>query len=98
MALDWIRLAQEGAASSLRGNASRAIEYVKRRHRLSEPDPAIRGAVAGSFPIWGRYSMFEFPNWAAKFFADALMMEMSDIAIPPVVRHSEIRRGVVAHV
>jgi hypothetical protein len=32
--------------------------------------------------------MFEFPNWAAKFFADALMMEMTDSAIPPVARIS----------
>ena len=33
---------------------------------------AVRGAIAGSHPIWGRYSRFEFPNWAAKFFVDAV--------------------------
>ncbi len=33
---------------------------------------AVRGAIAGSYPIWGRYSRFEFPNWAAKFFVDAV--------------------------
>jgi hypothetical protein len=42
----------------------------------------VTGAVAGSSPIWGRYSMFEFPNWAAKFFADALIMDLEDTAVP----------------
>ena len=88
MALDWLRLAQQGRSPALREHASRAIAYVKRKQRLDEPDLAVRGAVAGSAPIWGRYSMFEFPNWAAKFFADALMMEITDSAIPPIARVS----------
>lgn len=33
------------------------------------------GAIPGSFPIWGRYEPFAFPNWATKFFCDALMLE-----------------------
>jgi hypothetical protein len=41
-----------------------------------------KGAIAGSAPIWGRYSMFEYPNWAAKFFADALMLKLAHINIP----------------
>ncbi|HCX34146.1 MAG TPA: hypothetical protein DHV08_11735 [Rhodocyclaceae bacterium] len=86
MALDWMRLAQEGRGRELRDNARNAIGYVKRNHRLDERDPVLRGAVAGSAPIWGRYSMFEFPNWAAKFFADALMMDLIDAPVPPLAR------------
>lgn len=97
MALDWIRLAQEGLGAGLRDHARRAIECVKRRQRLEESDPTLHGAVAGSAPLWGRYSMFEFPNWAAKFLADALMMEMADAAIPPVARRPEVRHEVAAH-
>ena len=33
--------------------------------------------------------MFEYPNWAAKFFADALMIDMTGEAIPPVANRSE---------
>jgi hypothetical protein len=44
----------------------------------------VRGGIAGSAPIWGDYSRFEYPNWAAKFFADALMMDLHDISVPPV--------------
>jgi uncharacterized protein YyaL (SSP411 family) len=77
MSLNWTRIAQETGIEALRDNARRALAYVKRNQRLTDPDPAVRGAVAGSAPIWGRYSMFEFPNWAAKFFADALMEDQA---------------------
>ena len=86
IALGWLRLAQEGRAPELRENARRGIAYVKRHQRLDDRDSVVRGAIAGSAPIWGRYAMFEFPNWAAKFFADALMMEMGDVVVPPVPR------------
>jgi hypothetical protein len=32
--------------------------------------------VSGSHPIEGRYGPYELLNWAAKFFADMLMMEL----------------------
>jgi hypothetical protein len=34
------------------------------------------GALPGSYPIWGKYEPFTFPNWATKYFADALMSEL----------------------
>ena len=84
MALCWLRLAQISGDKSYRDAAWRAIAYVKRTQRLEEADPVVQGAIPGSAPIWGAYSRFEFPNWAAKFFADALMMDMADAAVPPV--------------
>ena len=30
-----------------------------------------RGAIAGSYPVWGRYLFMRYPNWATKFFLDA---------------------------
>ncbi|MCA9150518.1 MAG: terpene cyclase/mutase family protein [Planctomycetales bacterium] len=39
--------------------------------------PEICGAVKGSEPIWGKYLRFRYPNWAAKFYADAQMGELS---------------------
>ena len=84
MALCWLRLAQICGDKSYRDAAWRAIAYVKRTQRLEDNDHVVRGAIPGSAPIWGAYSRFEFPNWAAKFFADALMMDMADVAVPPV--------------
>ncbi len=84
MSLNWTRLAQIGCAPELREHSRRAIQYLKRTQRLNDTDDAVNGGIAGSFPIWGDYSRFEYPNWAAKFFADALMMNLNDEPIPPV--------------
>lgn len=82
-AIIWIRLSRSREQAPMAAAAGKAIEYLKTNHRVEDPDPRARGGVAGSSPIWGRYSMFEYPNWAAKFFADALMMRMEQRVIPP---------------
>jgi len=60
----------------------RGLDFIKSNHHVTAKYAYQRGAIAGSAPIWGRYSMFEYPNWAAKFFADALMLKMTPINIP----------------
>lgn len=47
------------------------------------------GAIAGSWPIWGRYMRGRYPNWAAKYVCDALMelddrLEREGDAWPPL--------------
>lgn len=84
MALCWLRLAQISGDKEYRDAAWRAIAYVKHTQRLEDDDAIVRGAIPGSAPIWGAYSRFEFPNWAAKFFADALIMDMANVAVPPI--------------
>lgn len=84
MSLNWTRLAQTTGDDELRRNARSALAYLKTRQRIDYPAPEVRGGIAGSAPIWGAYSRFEYPNWAAKFFADALMMDLEDISVPPV--------------
>ena len=34
-----------------------------------------RGAIRGSFPIFGSYGQYQYLNWAAKFFVDANRLE-----------------------
>ena len=98
MSINWMRCAQEAGAVELRGKARTALSFLKRAQRLNDRDEVSRGAIAGSAPIWGAYSRFEFPNWAAKFFADALMMDHNNSAVPPVLGLSQPRRQIVAHV
>jgi hypothetical protein len=98
MSLNWTRIAQETGTAELRDHARRALAFLKRKQRLDDPDPIVRGALAGSSPIWGRYSMFEFPNWAPKFLADALMMDGADIVVPPAADAALQRGETVAHV
>jgi uncharacterized protein YyaL (SSP411 family) len=46
--------------------------------RKGRSNPAT-GGVPGSFPIWGEYIRFGFPNWAAKFYLDALLLEVCGV-------------------
>lgn len=38
-------------------------------------EKGLNGGIRGSFPVWGSYSRMNFPNWAAKFYLDALFLE-----------------------
>ena len=85
--LNWTRMIKSCGESDLHTSVDLALTFLKRNHRIKGDGSVDDGGLAGSVPIWGRYSMFEFPNWAAKFFADALMMDDGQIAIPPVVHN-----------
>ena len=54
----------------------RALDFVMERQNLHTQNPNIRGGIKGSHPIWGRYAPFTYPNWAVKFFIDALLLRM----------------------
>jgi len=71
MAIVWARLAAPARDAHLAGVCDAAVRAVAATQDSDGP-PETRGAIAGSCPIWGRYSRFEFPNWAAKFFIDAV--------------------------
>jgi len=43
--------------------------------RQVSESPNTKGAIPGSYPLWGRYEAFNFPNWATKYFADSLLLE-----------------------
>jgi hypothetical protein len=76
MCICWSRLREAAGEAGFAANIDSAIAYLKSSQRLADPADVVRGGIAGSLPIWGAYSRFEFPNWAAKFFADALMLNM----------------------
>jgi hypothetical protein len=88
MAIVWLRLVQNGRRELLDA-ADRAIGLVAGSQDLSARRPHRRGAVAGSKPLWGLYLPFRYPNWAAKFAADAYLLrlavdtgaDMSDLAV-----------------
>ena len=85
-ALNWLRLDQHTGREEFDAPVERALEYLKRNHRVSGTCAPDDGGVAGSAPIWGGYAVFKYPNWAAKFFADALMTRILGRAIPSIDR------------
>ena len=82
MSIIWQRLIHTQGIDELKLPVARGLDFIKSNHRINSNYAYQRGAIAGSAPIWGRYSMFEYPNWAAKFFADALMLKIANINIP----------------
>ncbi len=76
-ALVWLRFYQlTGDASFLLAARDRNRFLMTTQDLVSEI-PGVRGGIKGSHPIWQEYGPFEFLNWAAKFFADSLSLELS---------------------
>lgn len=72
MALIWMRLARSSGDVRFLNAAFKAIDEVKRAQTLVQANGGIRGGIPGSWPIAGEYIEFAMPNWAVKFFIDAL--------------------------
>jgi hypothetical protein len=73
----WLRLARLTGDARYREAAVRINRYLMRTQRRDSADPGVRGGIKGSQPIWGGYGPFEYLNWAAKFFADAVILEVA---------------------
>ena len=73
MALVWMDLYEIYAEEKYLAGAKTAIEIVKRGQVMKSDNPALRGGIPGSDPLWGWYNDGVMPNWAAKFFIDALL-------------------------
>ena len=69
----WLRLHQATGDARMRDAGLAAIEQAA-GHQVRTGPAEVRGALAGSFPIYGRYAPLQYPNWAAKFLADSLML------------------------
>ena len=49
------------------------LDFVRRTQIISD-DTNINGGILGSWPINGNYNSYRIPNWAGKFYIDALMI------------------------
>ncbi len=73
MGIVWLQLYRLQPAPRYLKAARKAIGFVAHTQILEGNGSEIRGGIAGSAPIWGGYERFKYPNWAAKFFVDALL-------------------------
>lgn len=82
MSVCWLRLFQLTGDRRLLNYALRMNGSLRALQGIESGNPGIRFGIKGSHPIWGGYQAFMYPNWAAKFFADALMLEGSCVERP----------------
>lgn len=75
LAIVLLRLYEGIKDQKYRDAANRINHYLKSKQELPGGDDNVYGAIAGSFPIWGKYMHFVYPNWATKFFVDSLILE-----------------------
>lgn len=73
MALVWMQLADLEPDRRFELAARRALDLVGDAQSLRQSNPGIRGGIPGSDPIWGGYMPSTLPNWATKFYLDALL-------------------------
>lgn len=78
MAIIWQRLAAEAGDRSWKAPAESAIRFNLSIQDLATADVGVRGGMPGSHPRSGGYMKNRYPNWAAKFFMDALMLRLEE--------------------
>jgi uncharacterized protein YyaL (SSP411 family) len=74
LAIVWAKMYVENGDVEFREAAVKSLRYVMARQDIYTTNKDVRGAIKGSYPIWGRYSRLTFPNWPTKFFIDAIIL------------------------
>ena len=76
LALIFQRIYQEIGDARYLDCALKINDVLKARQMKASKYPEIDGAIAGSYPFWADYLPYCFPNWAAKFFCDSLLLQI----------------------
>jgi len=81
IALVLLRLARVTGEKTYSEVAQSLLKRLAQLQDLSDRHPESYGAIAGSQPLWGGYGPFNYLNWAAKFFMDALLLHESNVDV-----------------
>ncbi len=84
MALNWLRFSESGVTQEFNDHAVRANRYVMSLQDRIHMNDGIRGGIKGSHPVGGEYMQYRYPNWATKFFMDALLLEAQTVPGAPI--------------
>ena len=78
MAIVWFLLGRARQDLRLTNCALKACDWLLLRQEPPTSPPHRRGALAGSWPIWGNYISMAYPNWSAKFLMEALQLYIQE--------------------
>lgn len=74
IAIVCLRLNQLSPRREWREMAHKLLGMVSATQLVEGYDPGLLGGIHGSYPFDGGYCQFCLPNWATKFYADAMML------------------------
>lgn len=75
LAVICYRLYELTGDSKFKTASDRLVNYLKALQVVGSGNPSIDGAISGSFPLLGCYMTAGYPNWATKYFLDALLLQ-----------------------
>ena len=75
IALSWLKLFKITGDYRYLNAGIKVNKDLKSLQNLRTNNNGIYGGIKGSHPIYGHYTPFRYPNWAAKFFIDLLLEE-----------------------
>jgi uncharacterized protein YyaL (SSP411 family) len=58
------------------------LDDVAATQDVTSPGKPCYGGIKGSLPVYGRYAPLQYPNWATKFFIDALLAKQAALRAP----------------
>ena len=74
LSICWAWLHRITGEARYQEGLQRMTDLLMTMQQMNLAGPAdAHGALSGSYPLWGRYENFAFPNWGTKYFADALL-------------------------
>ncbi len=73
LAIILFRLFELAGDENYLNTALDLVDDVAATQNITDRDAPHYGGIKGSEPIYGRYAMLQYPNWATKFFIDALL-------------------------
>lgn len=75
LAVICYRLYQVTGNDGYRQAADLVVNFLKGLQVIDSLNPALTGAISGSYPILGSYMAAGYPNWATKYFLDSLLLQ-----------------------
>jgi len=75
LAIVCFRFAEQFGDDQFVDRGNRLLGFTKATQLLEFEDADMVGAIPGSFPIMGEYMKGGYPNWATKYFIDALLLQ-----------------------
>lgn len=81
LAILCFRFAEELGEHQFLSQGHSLTNFVKATQLLRSSNECMVGAIAGSFPMMGEYMQGGYPNWATKYYVDALMLQQDLLKI-----------------